>query len=131
MIWKMEKGKGKSLGLTVLVAEDEFLRFVKNVFERSGFDVLGYDNAQSAFETIKGGVSYDLLVTDLRFEQHRRLITYDGTDIINISRTLNPKIPIVVSSAYDHAPDGVSLFLEKPLFWDEEMGRIKRLVSSR
>jgi PAS domain S-box-containing protein len=96
----------------VLLVEDEVvLRMsVSDMLTRLGCSVEGVGSAEQALELLKGGASFDLLLTDLG------LPGMSGADLATEVRRVFPRLPVVIASGYGR-PDAqadVHSFITKP-----------------
>lgn len=79
----------------VLLVEDETLIgvLVADALAEDGFEVHSVATAEEALQKLEGGVTVDLLFTDIN------LPGMDGTVLAERIRTLNPNLPVVYASA--------------------------------
>ena len=114
----------------ILVEDDDFTREgMESAIQKVGYEVVAYARASQAFEDIKMGLEYNLLITDLSFSNRSdtALIHYSGEDIISISGILNPLAPIISISGYDKEIEGVRR-LSKPVRPSALLNTIKELL---
>ena len=115
----------------ILLVEDnaDVLRSLTKVLEISEFFTIGYSNSNKAVREIENGLKYDLLLTDFSFCHGN-----DGHDIINISKKINPSVPVVCISAYaidegkNRYKDMISAYLIKPYPTEKLIGRLDALL---
>ncbi len=84
------------MGISILFVENEvrYAQLVCKILERGGYFVTHFDCVETAVESIKGGLEYDVAVFDIEFG--------DGTieDLIASSKDANPNVPIIAFSGY-------------------------------
>lgn len=90
---------------SILFVDDELTTSISELLEYSGFLVISCESGREALQEIESGLRYDLALVDLA------LPDIDGWDVIRASKRRNPRVPVLVRSAYDvigHGPaDGV------------------------
>ncbi|WP_147125472.1 response regulator [Shimia ponticola] len=86
-------GKGE----TILVVDDEemLLSLLQQGLESIGYKVITAKDGEEAFEIIKKGIHFDLLLTDIMMPG-----AIDGFHLANILRSIDPNKPVVYISAY-------------------------------
>ncbi len=64
-----------------------------------------------AYRKIRSGLEYDILVTDMRFENYQGgpdatleelQLKYDGILLVKTSREINPEKPVIITSAWGY-----------------------------
>jgi PAS domain S-box-containing protein len=98
------KGSG-----TILLAEDENdVRLIAKIILKSlGFNVLEASNGKEALELyIKNASEITLVITDMGMP------VMDGYELFRKLKTLNPKLPIIISSGYGDAEVGSRIAFE-------------------
>jgi len=72
--------------------------------------VQSYNTLQEAYEAIRGGLKYDLLIAD------KELNPGNGIELIRQSKEINPRTPTILLSGYDSIRcEHADLVLEKHL----------------
>jgi len=97
---------------------------IKRCLERREYIVSLYANAWDAMEAIKDNLQYDILLVDMALNsENNQFHQYDGHDVIDISKKINPKTPIISLSGYDKRPKDTNKHLVKPV-------HIRRIITS-
>ena len=91
-----------------MVVDDEDV-LLPHFLEEKGYFVVNYKTGASALDNIRQGLRYNLAIIDLALEED----TFDGIDVINESRRVNPHIPIISMSAYNFKPEGALVHHDK------------------
>ncbi len=83
---------------TILYVDDEIKETgIQRVLEREGnYLVCPFSDGRKAMAAIDDGLVYDLGLIDLSLQWGS-----DGLDVARHSRQVNPKVPIIILSAYD------------------------------
>ena len=119
----------------IIVADDEplILKAVKDYFEKQGYQVEGFEQADSAFARIKELVSKNqvpLMVADLIMPEGTGRTLLGGLELLKETRTLGLKVPFILTTDYENQPAqkqaeklGVDFFFFKPKssLLDEEL----------
>jgi DNA-binding NtrC family response regulator len=117
----------------ILVIDDEIsiVKVMKLVLEKRGYaviDCFGPDEALLKLKTEQ----FDLMITDLKLN-HR----VDGLDLVDRVKTLKPKLPIIVMTAYSTVSIavkamklGVYDFITKPFKMDEFLDVIENCLKN-
>ena len=119
----------------IIVADDEplILKAVKDYFEKQGYWVEGFEQADSAFERIQELVSKNqvpLVVADLIMPEGTGRTLLGGLELLKKVRTLAVKVPFILTTDYENQPAqkqaeklGVDYFFFKPKssLLDEEL----------
>lgn len=109
----------------VLVVDDEesMLEVFSESLQRLGVDVIGEVDPRKAADHIRDGDRFDVVVLDLRMPH------VDGLALLELIRTKQPDVPVVVVTGYPSAESakrcrelGVLHYLRKP-FDPEELNR--------
>ena len=115
----------------ILVIEDEKnLRVLyQNEFERDGFDVITAANAAAGLQLVEAERP-DLVVMDIR------LPGMDGLEAMSRLLDKNPKLPVVLNSAYSSYKDSfmswaADAYVVKSADTDELRTRVLQLLASR
>lgn len=61
-----------------------------------GYEIITYDSPYALISAIKHGIAYDLLITDISIENSK----YDGNDIAETSKRINPTALVFTMSGY-------------------------------
>jgi len=109
------------------------LKAVKDYFEKQGYQVEGFEQADSAFARIKELVSKNqvpLMVADLIMPEGTGRTLLGGLELLKETRTLGLKVPFILTTDYENQPAqkqaeklGVDFFFFKPKssLLDEEL----------
>lgn len=79
---------------TVLLVDDDG-EVTQELLEEYDYYVILYENGDKAVEDIHGGLKYSIGIIDLRLKGR-----FQGTDVIDASKEVNPKIPLICLSGY-------------------------------
>ncbi|WP_022852369.1 response regulator [Thermodesulfatator atlanticus] len=99
----------------IMVIDDEPIvgKRLKLAFEKSGYEVLVYNNGKEALLALDKE-PFDVIVTDLKMD-------IDGFEIFNKAKKLNPKAKVIIITGYADAQsarraiqEGVFDFIPKP-----------------
>ena len=111
----------------LVVDDDEhILLFASTVLTSVGYKVVQAPNALEALALLDGKTKFDLLVTDLRMP------FMDGSGLVSLVRQENPKLPIVIVSAYLPEMDNHDFFpkdmvvLRKPFAYQQLVDGVKQ-----
>jgi len=117
---------------TILLAEDEeqVILIAKTMLEELGFTVIEAYNGKEALELYeKKAAEITLVMTDIGMP------VMDGYALFSELKTLNPKLPIIISSGYGDEVvtsriniDGVAGLVSKPYRFDQLRDVMKRVV---
>jgi PAS domain S-box-containing protein len=82
--------------MTVLYVEDEIdiLESMVDIFSDMFDNVISAKDGQEAFEVFKSTKNIDILITDINMPN------MDGLELIQKVREINPKLPVIITSAY-------------------------------
>ncbi|UJP63543.1 response regulator transcription factor [Mongoliitalea daihaiensis] len=115
----------------VLIIEDDKLisSLVRFRLNKEGYNVTTVDDGLTGFSAIEQGI-HDLIITDVMMP-HK-----DGIEILNYSKKINPKIPVIVLSSLGEEEGtvikafelGAADFIPKPFNPNELSVRVKRLM---
>lgn len=83
-------------GIILLVEDEKYLRepFARHL-EFEGYTVFSYKNFGSAKRDIEGGLIYDVGLIDRSLDDE-----FDGDELINICKKINPLKPVISLSGY-------------------------------
>jgi two-component system, response regulator PdtaR len=117
-----------SRGRTILLVEDEALlrMTVADELRIAGFTVVECRSADEAFELVKAGGNFDLLLTDVQMPGAR-----NGLDLAREVAALRPELPVIITSG-NLAPsqaEQFDAFLPKPFPIDIAAALVKRLIA--
>jgi len=121
----------RSAGTRVLMVEDHplVLEAVEAILTQSGFSVTTSSSAADAIDTLRAGVTFDLLFTDMMLPGE-----LGGIDLVRAAVDLAPEMRILVTSGYaeqsfpmvaEMAPDAE--FLAKPYKRHELMQKLQAM----
>lgn len=114
--------------MKILIVDDDLhiQRLYKEEFEDEGYEVVVASNGQEAIEMFEKEtpdiVTLDILLPDI-----------DGIRILRQMKEKNPKIPVIMSTAYDYRDDfavwASEAYIVKSSDLDELKSMIKKLLS--
>ena len=114
--------------MKILVVDDDLhiQRLYKEEFEEEGYDVVIASNGQEAIELFNSEnpdiVTLDILLPDI-----------DGIRLLRQMKERNPKVPIIMSTAYDYRDDfavwASEAYIVKSSNLEELKGKIKELIN--
>jgi len=114
--------------MKILVVDDDLhiQRLYKEEFEEEGYEVFIASNGQEAIDLFNREnpdlVTLDILLPDI-----------DGIRLLRQMKEKNPKVPIIMSTAYDYRDDfavwASEAYLVKSSDLDELKATIKKLVN--
>jgi DNA-binding response OmpR family regulator len=114
--------------MKILVVDDDLhiQRLYKEEFEEEGYDVVIASNGQEAIELFNREnpdiVTLDILLPDI-----------DGIRLLRQMKEKNPKVPIIMSTAYDYRDDfavwASEAYIVKSSNLEELKGKIKELIN--
>jgi len=114
--------------MKVLVVDDDLhiQRLYKEEFEEEGYEVVIASNGQEAIDLFNSEnpdiVTLDILLPDI-----------DGIRLLRQMKEKNPKVPIIMSTAYDYRDDfavwASEAYIVKSSDLDELKATIKKLMS--
>jgi DNA-binding response OmpR family regulator len=114
--------------MKILVVDDDLhiQRLYKEEFEEEGYEVFIASNGQEAIELFNREdpdlVTLDILLPDI-----------DGIRLLRQMKEKNPKVPIIMSTAYDYRDDfavwASEAYIVKSSDLDELKATIKKLMS--
>ena len=113
--------------MKILVVDDDLhiQRLYKEEFEDEGYEVVVASNGQEAMDMFENEspdiVTLDILLPDI-----------DGIRLLRQMKEKNPKVPIIMSTAYDYRDDfavwASEAYIVKSSDLDELKGMIKKLL---
>ena len=115
----------------ILVAEDdrELNRTVCSYLNQNGYETVGCQNANEAYDAMYGGTLFDLIVSDIMMPG------IDGFEFAKNVREINEEIPILFMTARDDFASkqrgfkaGIDDYMVKPIDLDELLLRIGALL---
>lgn len=114
--------------MKILVVDDDLhiQRLYKEEFEEEGYDVVIASNGQEAIDLFNREapdiVTLDILLPDI-----------DGIRLLRQMKEKNPKVPIIMSTAYDYRDDfavwASEAYIVKSSDLDELKATIKKLMN--
>ncbi|MGD2081301.1 MAG: response regulator [Nitrospirota bacterium] len=114
--------------MKVLVVDDDahILRLYKEELEEEGYDVVTAGTGEEALEVFEKEdpdlVTLDILMPDI-----------DGISLLRRMKEMKPRLPIIMSTAYDYRDDfavwASEAYLVKSADLDELKSKIKELLS--
>lgn len=114
--------------MKILVVDDDLhiQRLYKEEFEEEGYEVVIASNGQEAIDLFNSEtpdiVTLDILLPDI-----------DGIRLLRQMKEKNPKVPIIMSTAYDYRDDfavwASEAYIVKSSDLDELKATIKKLMS--
>ena len=117
----------QSRGKTVLLVEDEALlrMTVADELRLAGFTVVECRSADEAFDLVKSGAHFDLLLTDVQMPGSR-----DGLDLAREVVSLDPGLPVIVTSGHlqPSQAERFDAFLPKPFPTEIAAALVARLL---
>ena len=118
---------------TIVVVDDEpaVRTFSARVLKNKGFKVIEFENGVQAFEAIKKGLDFDLLITDMIMQE------MDGETLAKKTLKKYPHAKIILMSGYSedmarHGQDNSALFsfLAKPFSLTQLTEKVKEVLSA-
>jgi len=116
--------------MKILVVDDDqhIQRLYKEEFEEEGYDVVVASNGQEALEMFEKEtpdiVTLDILLPDI-----------DGIRLLRQMKEKRPKVPIIMSTAYDYRDDfavwASEAYIVKSSDLDELKSMIKKLLENK
>lgn len=109
--------------MKILVVDDDLhiQRLYKEEFEDEGYEVVVASNGQEAIEMFEKEapdiVTLDILLPDI-----------DGIRILRQMKEKNPKIPIIMSTAYDYRDDFAVWASEAYIVKSSDMDELKAII---
>ena len=118
-------------GQTVLVVEDEpqVRQLTKRILERHGYNVVVADTSSDALKMITGGITVDLLLTDVVMPE------LSGPQLAERAAEIAPDLRVLYMSGYPQdvwekgSVDETLPLLEKPFGADELLNRVAAMFS--
>ncbi len=114
--------------MKILVVDDDahILRLYKEELEEEGYDVVTAGTGEEALEVFEKEnpdlVTLDILMPDI-----------DGISLLRRMKEMKPRLPIIMSTAYDYRDDfavwASEAYLVKSADLDELKSKIKELLS--
>ncbi|WP_242112838.1 nitrogen regulation protein NR(I) [Luteimonas aquatica] len=116
-----------------VVDDDRSVRFVlATALREAGFEVTGFDSAQSALEALGARAAPQLLFTDVRMPGD------DGLALLDRLKRTHPRLPVIVMSAYTDVAStagafrgGAQEFLSKPFDLDDAVALAARTLAQQ
>jgi len=117
----------------ILVIDDEIsiVKVMKLVLEKRGYAVIDCFGPDEAIYKLKAE-KFDLMITDLRLN-HR----VDGIDLVDRAKSLQPKLPIIMMTAYSNVNVAVKVmklgvydFIPKPFKMDDFLEVIENCLKN-
>lgn len=113
-----------------VVDDDRAVRFVlATALREAGYEVDGFDSAQSALDALRARPAPDLLFTDVRMPGD------DGLVLLDKLKNAHPRLPVIVMSAYTDVAStagafrgGAHEFLSKPFDLDDAVALAERVL---
>ncbi len=113
-----------------VVDDDRAVRFVlATALREAGYEVDGFDSAQSALDALHARPVPDLLFTDVRMPGE------DGLALLDKLKAAHPRLPVIVMSAYTDIAStagafrgGAHEFLSKPFDLDDAVALAERVL---
>ncbi len=113
-----------------VVDDDRAVRFVlATALREAGYEVDGFDSAQSALDALRARPAPDLLFTDVRMPGD------DGLVLLDRLKSAHPQLPVIVMSAYTDIAStagafrgGAHEFLSKPFDLDDAVALAERVL---
>ena len=113
-----------------VVDDDRAVRFVlATALRDAGYEVDGFDSAQSALDALHSRPRPDLLFTDVRMPGE------DGLALLDKLKAAHPRLPVIVMSAYTDVASaagafrgGAQEFLSKPFDLDDAVALAERVL---
>jgi DNA-binding NtrC family response regulator len=118
----------------ILVVDDDagVRRLLKYKLEFSGYDVDTAINGHEAFEKIKKGNNWDLVITDLMMPK------MNGDELLRSLQEYNPDIPVMMITAYgsvEHAvkslKQGACDYITKPIQLEELFIKVSNILEKQ
>ena len=118
---------------TIVVVDDEpaVRTFSARVLKNKGFKVIEFENGLQAFEAIKKGLDFDLLITDMIMQE------MDGETLAKKTLKKYPHAKVILMSGYSedmarHGQDNSALFsfLAKPFSLTQLTEKVKEVLSA-
>lgn len=111
--------------MKILVVDDDLhiQRLYKEEFEDEGYEVVVASNGQEAIEMFEKEspdiVTLDILLPDV-----------DGIRILRQMKEKNPKIPVIMSTAYDYRDDFAVWASEAYIVKSSDLGELKTMIKN-
>jgi len=118
---------------SILVVDDDrnICRVLKELLEKAGFRVLTAYDGETGLDLLQRH-DLDALLTDLRMPKK------SGMELLVLSRTLKPSIPVILMTAYGDIQTAVAAmkkgaydFITKPVNEEELLNIVEKAVSER
>jgi len=109
--------------MKLLVVDDDIniQRLYKEELEEEGYDVIVAGTGKDALELFKKEepdiVTLDILMPDI-----------DGISLLRKMKEINPKVPIIMSTAYDYRDDFAVWASEAYLVKSSDLGELKKTI---
>lgn len=111
--------------MKILVVDDDLhiQRLYKEEFEDEGYEVVVASNGQEALELFEKEspdiVTLDILLPDI-----------DGIRVLRQMKEKNPKVPIIMSTAYDYRDDFAVWASEAYIVKSSDLNELKNMIKS-
>ncbi|MBI2107045.1 response regulator [Candidatus Woesearchaeota archaeon] len=97
----------------ILIVDDEQSNILKGYFEDLGYYVVAFSDGLSASGSIRNGLKYKVGIIDINLQG------ISGEEVIDISKEINPTIPIVSLSGWSFKPKKANKHIIKGA-WEAE-----------
>jgi len=111
----------------VLWMDDDYIinkYVIPCIEEKCDCFIIPFDNAQDVMDFIKSSSKYDLAIID-----RMNLLGVDGDEAINLSKKINPNIPVIAISAWNSKPISANVSYEKSRGTEELLKLINDFLS--
>ncbi len=117
---------------SILLVDDdyEFLRAMKKMFERSGYDVTGASDGQEALEALSGE-AFDLIISDLRMPN------LGGMELMEEIKKRRIRTPVIFITAFGEVESYMDLmnmgafdYINKPVKGQEILGIAQKALGT-
>jgi len=124
----MEQSKKRIL---IIEDDDEMRSLLKDFIEEEGYEADSVEKGTYAFRKLITD-SFDLIITDIRMPG------YSGLEILPELKRLQPRIPIIVITAFGSEEvyrkallRGANAYLEKPIHFHKLKELIQEIISTK
>ncbi|MEK6875380.1 MAG: response regulator [Nanoarchaeota archaeon] len=110
--------------ISVLIVEDSRIcvEMMSSLLRKRGFYINYYQEAKKAIEEIENGLLYDIAIVDRSLGDSE---AYSGDDVIDLSKKINPDIPVISFCGYKTKALRADGHLVKPVSLDRIIEEIK------